>query len=820
MRIAVFALLTSLFLVCCTSPKSEEPSKLSYFPESSFAIVRINHVEKLSSELKNNKLLEELRDISPLDAISKSTAFFKYLVLRPSIIMSFSTNEINDIDVTLIASDSISNIRLEEVPNVKVETLNYREFSLKKYTLEENTFYAAIIGKKEVISTSKIVLENLHLVNNSIANNNELQRLLNVSDTTKVLNLWVNSLRTFRYIQKANNKDVTSTVNYISSWVSLDATIANASLQLNGITFLQDTTNYLNLFKKSKPLPNETISFAPSLASHFSSYIFSDFNYFNSERTKLFKEEFKSDSIFSETEELGIATLRNNHVVFIKTLGAEELTDQLNQFRTQTSDFQGSDIWTYNKTRFIEDSFKPLVQSFEANYSCVFKNTFVFTENEETLKKIIIAYKSGDVLNKGNLFESLDDAITTESSLLTLYTKAGLKQVLESEGFTEISNKLKKTKLDNYLFGCQLVLDDNFYHTNLFIKKTNPRKTVSSVIPLFEIQLDSDVQGSPQFVKNHSSKKHEILVQDVHNILYLIATNGKVLWKKQLNGAIQGKITQVDLYKNSKLQFAFTTNNEFLILDRNGKTIKPFSFKFNDGNLTPLAVFDYNNDKNYRFLVAQGKRVFMYNSRGKIVRGFRSNKTEAIITSRPKHFRIGTKDFILLTLANGKLKILNRTGNDRIKLKQQFDFSANELTLYLDKFTFTTTQGILYQIDHKGAIETTDLRLNTDHSFDATDKTLVVLNDNILTIKGKRIILDLGVYTKPKIFFIKNTIYVSVTDIQNQKTYLFNSNAESISNFPIYGSSVIDMVDMDYDGEPELVVNDESDVLIVYRIKK
>ena len=162
---------------------------------------------------------------------------------------------------------------------------------------------------------------------------------------------------------------------------------------------------------------------------------------------------------------------------------------------------------------------------------------------------------------------------------------------------------------------------------------------------------------------------------------------------------------------------------------------------------------------------------------------------------------------------------MNRTGNNRIKLKQQFDFSANELTLYLDKFTFTTTQGILYQIDHKGAIETTNLRLNTDHSFDATNKTLVVLNDNILTIKGKRVVLDLGVYTKPQIFYIKNTIYVSVTDIQNQKTYLFNSNAASIPNFPIYGSSVIDMVDMDNDGAPELVVIDESDVLIVYRIK-
>ena len=92
------------------------------------------------------------------------------------------------------------------------------------------------------------------------------------------------------------------------------------------------------------------------------------------------------------------------------------------------------------------------------------------------------------------------------------------------------------------------------------------------------------------------------------------------------------------------------------------------------------------------------------------------------------------------------------------------------------------------------------------------------MNDNTLTIKGKKTELDLGVYSKPHIFYINNKIYVSVTDIQNQKIYLFDSNSDPIQNFPVYGTSAIDLADIDNDKKLELVAKDLENSLIVYRI--
>ena len=92
------------------------------------------------------------------------------------------------------------------------------------------------------------------------------------------------------------------------------------------------------------------------------------------------------------------------------------------------------------------------------------------------------------------------------------------------------------------------------------------------------------------------------------------------------------------------------------------------------------------------------------------------------------------------------------------------------------------------------------------------------MNDNILSIKGKKVELELGVYTKPKIFYIYDKIYVSVTDIQNQKIYLFDSQAEPIPNFPVFGSSLIDLIDMENDKKLELVAKDQENSLIVYKM--
>ena len=208
----------------------------------------------------------------------------------------------------------------------------------------------------------------------------------------------------------------------------------------------------------------------------------------------------------------------------------------------------------------------------------------------------------------------------------------------------------------------------------------------------------------------------------------------------------------------------------------------------------------------------------MYNGEGQIVEGFVYKEAEHSVLTAPDHFRISGKDYLAFKLENNTIPFRHRAGQERIKVASKIDFSENGIFLYKNKFSLTDKKGVLHQIDTKGKVSKTNFNLNIDHGMFATSKTLALMNENVLSIKGKKVELDLGVYTAPKIFYIYDKIYVSVTDIQNQQIYLFDSQAKPIANFPVYGTSSIDLNDLEQDKKLEVVAKDQENSLIVYQI--
>ena len=105
------------------------------------------------------------------------------------------------------------------------------------------------------------------------------------------------------------------------------------------------------------------------------------------------------------------------------------------------------------------------------------------------------------------------------------------------------------------------------------------------------------------------------------------------------------------------------------------KDVKGFPIKFKDKVTQPLSVFDYDNNRNYRFVVVQGKEVLMYDKNGKIVKGFGFNKAKSNIAQSPVHIRMGNKDYIIVAEESGKLNILSRVGKSRVSVSKNFNFS-------------------------------------------------------------------------------------------------------------------------------------------------
>ena len=819
MNYRFFIGLLILLIVGCSQQQKKASSLLDFIPQNAAIIIKINNLNGFKSDLKNNDFLSKLESFGVYKAIYNEIKHLDHVKSETESILAFSELGAGNFEFTFVTSEASNTFVLDSVQNIKKESDFIESQKIDTYDLEGDILYCLSLNGKITISSSRVILENLIKYFDEPKTFTELEKLNEIASTTKNASLFINLQHSESLAKSLLKENSALKISLFSDWILVDVNANQNHMNLNGISVTKDSiTNYLSLFKDTNPLANTTPALAPRSADAILSYTFDDYTAFALNQQRYLGLDSPKDSLLNTVEEIGFIYQNGDKTVLLNTYGSEQLSEYITSIKKSETEYQGNQILGLNKPDFLNIYLNPLIANYKANFCTIVENAFIFAENKKALESIINSNKNGSTFEKTDVFASAKDALADESSILFVSNAKGIAQMLDNDFSKEFIEDFKKAKFNKNTFAAQIVADKGFFHTNVVIQQTGRKSKINTISPLFTLLLDADLAMNPQFVTNHRTNKKEIVVQDQENNLYLISTQGKVLWKKQLNGQVQGKIHQVDIYKNKRLQLAFTTNNQFLILDRNGKEVKPFVKKYEGGNLNGLAVFDYENKKDYRFVVTQGNKVFMYNNKGSIVRGFKYTQAESAILQAPKHLAITNKDYLVFTLQNGDLKILNRVGNVRTSVKGKIDFSQNEVYLYKNKFVLTDKKGVLHQIATNGKSNATNLRLNEYHGIDATTNTFVYMNDNVLSIKGKKIELDFGLYTRPKIFYIYDKIYVSVTDIQNQKVYLFDSQAKSISNFPVFGSSIIDMTDMENDRKLEIVVKDQENSLIVYQL--
>jgi hypothetical protein len=263
----------------------------------------------------------------------------------------------------------------------------------------------------------------------------------------------------------------------------------------------------------------------------------------------------------------------------------------------------------------------------------------------------------------------------------------------------------------------------------------------------------------------------------------------------------------------------FRTAENLYLIDRNGNEVNQLSFSINSNLLNnPISIFDYEKNRNYRFLITDNNLMKMYDSDGKIVSGFKPKLFNSKIISSPVHIRIDGKDYIVVKLENGMIKILDRRGRDRIIINDKIEFSNNSIYNYLKHFTTTDRLGNIIKIDTNGNLTKEYLNLSAENFIDISDDKLVYLSENRLTIKGIMVELPFSKFTKPKIFIDSKIMLVGITDLIEEKIYLYKDNGELVDGFPIKGNSVIDIKDSDNDGKLEIISRLDDFSIVSYEI--
>ena len=354
----------------------------------------------------------------------------------------------------------------------------------------------------------------------------------------------------------------------------------------------------------------------------------------------------------------------------------------------------------------------------------------------------------------------------------------------------------------------------DFYHSHMVIAQQKKQTKVRE--PEIFLKLNTELPILKyQYVNNHITKSKDLLVQDINYNLHRYNLKGNKLWSINLKKEIIGSCSEIDVYKNGRIQTAFATEDAIHVIDLKGKNVSGFPIKVKKPITHPLSVFDYEKTKNYRLLITQNNALVMFNSYGKRVKGFDYN-IEKTITSQPQHIRISNKDYIVFSTSE-KLKIISRTGKDRIRINNKINIIENSIFKYNNHIIFNENNKSITKVNTKGVLTRSPIENKIKTNITATSKTLVMLTENILSIKNNKIVLDYGNYTKPKIFYINDKLYISTTDLQTQRVLLFDSKGNSIGGFPVYGTSVSTIDDIDNDSSLELAVTAEANQLLIYK---
>ena len=781
-----------LLIISCDNSFKKELNLIDFVPTNPVLLVKYNSTIKTNTENfnKNFNLLINHKT----DSISKR--FFEDPVL-------ISFHKIGKKNIESIVFSKVQNIRNHFKAQ---DSSKYNGYIIKKQIIKNIDHFSSVKNGIYMESKSKLLIENTLRNSNhmSTEKSSDLKKLYDISDSNITIFISEN------FSQNLNDLNLNNIFNLseITDWMQYDIEINKNSLTLNGLGILQDSVfKKINLLKNTTPTSSKINKIIPTNFKYFQRKAYEHYAFISSIESEISIDELKkitNDSLLYDINEIGSIILENDSILTYSFKNNQLLIEKITKNLNSKYEYRNNKIYEFSKKIFKTKNHLDKYSPSKTSYGTILEDILILSKNKLSLENIILNYNNNSNLEKSSKFIKAYNNIPEKSNQLRVYNLDRFQPSL----FEKI--KLKK---ENYSFWIShLSLDKNFIYKTQSIAKTE--KEINKIGPkiIFNTKLNNDIYFKPKWVENYVTKQKELVVQDNKNILYLISNDGEIMWEKDLKSKIIGDIFQIDLYKNGRLQYAFNTKNSLMILDKNGKEVKKVQHK-NNVKVLGLAIFDYDKNKNYRFLICYDNQIKMLDSKMEIVKGFNKNTIKHKITNSPKHFSIGSKDYLIFNTEK-KLYITDRRGNTRIKINENLNISGNEIFLNNNSLFSLDNNNSLNRIDLRGKVSKKPLPLESKYLISATNNNTVYISENTLTINKKNIEMKYGNYSKPIIF---SDDLFQITNLDESKLYLFKKDGTAFSSFPIFGSSEADIT-ISKDNKKVIAVCGEKNEILVYSL--
>ncbi len=802
-----------VFLALLTSCEKDVPSAdnplIQHIPENSKIILHTDDLQEVATFIEQVELYKNLSELTRVQEIKKSASFLKNYELDDHSFITLSIEGKNEVVITLVSED-LSRVRDSSSTRKK---LVYDGKAMFSDVMEGSTYFYADYNDIHIASSSRLVVESL--MRREIANyifNSDFNDIFNRTQSSD-FGLYIKGSNDewLKQFLLGNNVDDRKKD---ALWYQVEPQMGEKSLKFDGIVTYRDSVRmYQSLFNNVIPQPNRLMSIAPVTSTEFISVTYSDTetllkNLDNYHATQLKLPLFQK-TLLANTHEFAELTIDGKSALAFYLKPYETLFIDLDSMSVADYTFRDKKIYTLSEPLQTK-TLKPLFHSRTYSHAARLDQTLIFAENQKTLETIISNIQNNTVIGKQYWWTQAKSSLSDESTLLKITNLSSIKEVASSAS-PEDEKLIKSVKVDDHpVLISQYVHEDEYAHYH-FIAPTatgdNGRSLTSQVATY---RSPSVIIAGPFLFPNHITKKHDILFQDEDLQLHMISSKGILLWSKPLDAEINGTINVVDGFKNGRKQLVFSTAEKVYYLDRKGKDVNSYPKTFQEGITQPVSVFDYDNSRNYRFLVTTGNKLTMLNIEGKVVTGFKYAKDE-IITTQPQHYRSGTKDYICFAKEDRSIAILSRTGRVRTSVDRQLMATS---ALY-----FNENNILLHNKDSKkaiidlttGTVELVSEPLTPTSVYKMQHGLEVIQNNNTLLINGKELTLPYGTYTASEIALIDGSPYLHLVDKGESKVYIIDQNAGIVPGLPVYGKEVsqLEHSDIRY-----LVTKDERDIII------
>ena len=856
--------------------KTDISNPMQLVPEDAVVVMQLDNLGEFYAKVSgNNEIWESLKKGKTTETILNQLVLIDSIVLHDNsftgiktgqsiISVHFDTtfNEAQLLFTVEIKGNNPDQLIQNLKPHFKVSTSEHYQ---DVYTISNEDIDLALFAG----FSNNILLVSKHdwLINNVLqlqedktshfSQSKEFVKLRNTAGKNTDARVFINFKFLSKFSKSALNnssKQLVDEFKNFAGWSETDLLIKNDELLFSGFTFSQ-RNGYLGKFSAQKPGRIESFNLAPFNTSLLFAINFSEINaIINLNSISNLSKSLNFDlSKFlavcgNELTTVCNATdknmVENNSWFFLALNDAGKAKQYLNLMSSNTGVKKGTTKGRYTIREIKQKGFIP--ELFGKPYT-IFQNTWytfigdyaVFANSPGSLNQLISNYESGKTLDLNENFKQFTDNIAVNSNVFLYvnprYITGFLSKYLNGEALQEmIQNQDVLNDFQGLSF--QFTARDSLFYTNFYLR--NDKTALKENLDLWRIELDNEVSGSPYLVKDHSTNTYNIIVFDTEANIYLISADGQILWKKKLDNIPESGIKQMDYYNNGKIQYLFNTRDFMYLLDKNGNKVGNYPKKINPSATNGLSLFDYDNNKSYRILLAQAdKRTYNYTEDGKKVEGWLKPKTNNIVTEPIVHLVADGLDYIIITDINNNLNIVNRRGEQRIKISKKLDKARNS-TYYINQtnrkgiILTTDKYGRLTYLSKTGKIQHTEFgEYSADHYFLYEDFTgngsqdFIYIEGKQLNVfnRFKKVLFNYKfpaeIRIKPVFFKLgRNQNVLGVVDKQNKTIYLFGKDGNPIINSGLVGENAFTVGSLYNDGEINLITS-VGKTLYNYRLK-